>query len=80
MARSMPRYRHGQQMIGQPVSSASWGEEWTKLRSSWIGKKPLNGVLPNHDLAQVVKCSAPVRRKKTIDVVAMSMGENNRSD
>ena len=32
MARSMPRYCHRQQMIGQPVSSVNWGKEWTKLR------------------------------------------------
>jgi hypothetical protein len=55
MARSMPRYCHRQQMIGQPVPSVDWGKERTKLSQIWLGKEPLNGVLPYHDLAEVVK-------------------------
>ena len=66
MARSMPGHRHRQQMIVRPVSSANWGQEWPKIRQSWLCEEILNGVLPNHDLAQVSKCSPPVRGKKTV--------------
>jgi hypothetical protein len=80
VARRVPRYRTCRQVISQPIAVSDRGEQMTKTLQVRLVDKTGNGVVRDHDPAQIRKRHPTVARYQPVQMVEMRVGESDCAD
>src|SRR5215213_1734434 len=80
VARRVPGYGTCRQVIAQPVSIPDRGEQVAKTLQVRLVDKAGNGVMRDHDPAQICERYSTVARYQPVQMVEMRMGEGDDAD
>src|SRR5262245_61993275 len=79
VAWSVPRHRNRRKMIGQPISVPDRNKQVPKALQVWRVDKTRDGIVRDHNSAQVRKRFSTIARYEPVQMVEMRMGESNHA-
>jgi len=66
VAWSVPRHRNCHHMIVQPASASNRDKQLPKARQVWLVDKTCDGIVSDHDPAQICKRFSTIARQKPV--------------
>jgi hypothetical protein len=80
MTGSVPRHGDSRQMVDQPLSVSDRSKQRPELCQMRLVGKFRDGIVRDHDPAQIGKRFSTIARQEPVQMVEMGMGEGDRGD